>query len=287
MASISFGLAIARPLPSKSQGSEGLWAERAPAFRARRRANTGQATHTIDQATMSTGRRVGLRCGAQLREFPRSRQNLPMTKLIRILCCSALLALFTTTASQAAGPWSARLRATYLETVDKSDAFTALGINFAENAVAVSDKFIPEIDVDYAFTDTWSAELVLTIPQKHKVTLAGIGQLGTFKHLPPTLLAKYRANPGGAVRPYLGAGLNFTLIWGGNLSVAGVPLALDNFSVGLAAQGGVDIKLDDRWTMNVDVKRAALRTDVSAGGNKLTEARLDPWLYSVGASHAF
>jgi outer membrane protein len=210
-----------------------------------------------------------------------------MTKLIRILCCSALLALFTTTASQAAGPWSARLRATYLETVDKSDAFTALGINFAENAVAVSDKFIPEIDVDYAFTDTWSAELVLTIPQKHKVTLAGIGQLGTFKHLPPTLLAKYRANPGGAVRPYLGAGLNFTLIWGGNLSVAGVPLALDNFSVGLAAQGGVDIKLDDRWTMNVDVKRAALRTDVSAGGNKLTEARLDPWLYSVGASHAF
>ena len=197
------------------------------------------------------------------------------------------LLLISAVALQAASPWSARVRATYLETVDKSDAFTALGIKFGENAVAVNDKFIPEIDVDYAFTDTWSAELVLTIPQTQDVTLAGVGKLGTFKHLPPTLLAKYRANAGGSIRPYVGAGLNFTLIWGGNLSVAGVPLALDNFSVGLAAQGGVDIKLDERWTMNFDVKRAALRTDVKAGGATLTEARLDPWLFSAGVSYAF
>jgi outer membrane protein W len=31
--------------------------------------------------------------------------------------------------------------------------------------VLVNDKFIPEIDVDYAFADSFSAELVLTIPQ--------------------------------------------------------------------------------------------------------------------------
>ena len=209
-----------------------------------------------------------------------------MNKTSQNLARGALL-LISVVALHAASPWSARVRATYLETVDESDAFTALGIKFGDGAVAVNDKFIPEIDVDYAFTDTWSAELVLTIPQTQEVTLAGIGKLGTFKHLPPTLLAKYRANPGGSVRPYFGAGLNFTLIWGGNLSVAGVPLALDNFSVGLAAQGGVDVKLDERWTMNFDVKRAALRTDVKAGGAKLTEARLDPWLFSAGVSYAF
>jgi len=198
-----------------------------------------------------------------------------------------LLLLFSVAALHAASPWSVRLRATYLETTDKSDAFTALGINFAANAISVNDKFIPEFDVDYAFTDSFSAELVLTIPQTQDVTLKGVGKLGTFKHLPPTLLGKYRFNAGGDFRPYVGAGVNFTLIWDGNLSVAGVPLALENYSVGLAAQGGIDWKIDERWTFNVDVKRAALRTDVSAGGAKLTEARLDPWLYSAGVSYAF
>jgi outer membrane protein len=199
----------------------------------------------------------------------------------------AALLLLTAVALQAASPWSARLRATYLETVDKSDAFTALGINFGATAVSVNDKFIPEIDVDYAFTDSLSAELVLTIPQTQDVSLKGVGKLGSFKHLPPTLLGKYRANAGGDFRPYIGAGLNFTLIWSTNLSVAGVPLSLDNYSVGLAAQAGADWKIDDRWTCNFDVKRAAIRSDVSAGSAKLTEARLDPWLYSIGLSYSF
>jgi outer membrane protein len=207
------------------------------------------------------------------------------TRRTRFIYSAAIL--LSIAAVQAASPWSARFRATYLETADKSSAFSALGINFAENAVKVNDKIIPELDVDYAFNDTWSAELVLTIPQTQDVTLAGVGKLGSFKHLPPTLLGKYRANAGGAIRPYFGAGVNFTLIWGSDLSVAGVPLGLENYSIGLAGQAGVDVKVDERWSMNFDVKRVALRSDVSAGPTKLTEARLDPWLFAVGASYAF
>jgi outer membrane protein len=209
-----------------------------------------------------------------------------MNKALQILARAAVLLLSVATL-QAASPWSARLRATYLQTVDHSDAFTALGINFAKDAVSVNDKLIPEIDVDYAFTDTFSAELVLTIPQTQDVSLAGVGKLGTFKHLPPTLLLQYRANPGGEFRPYIGAGVNFTLIWDTNLAVAGVPLGLENYSVGLAAQGGVDWKLNDQWSLNFDVKRAMIRSDVSAGTAVLTEARLDPWLYAVGVRYEF
>lgn len=199
----------------------------------------------------------------------------------------AVLLLGTIATLSAASPWSVRVRATYLETVDHSDAFSALGIDFAKNSVAVNDKLIPEIDVDYAFTDTWSAELVLTIPQTQDVKLAGVGKLGTFKHLPPTLLAQYRANPGGAIRPYVGAGVNFTLIWDDKLSVAGVPLSLENYSLGLAVQAGVDFKINEKWSFNFDLKRAAIRSDVSAGAAKLTEARLDPWLYAVGLRYEF
>ena len=210
----------------------------------------------------------------------------PMNSVTRNLARAALL-LLSVAALHAASPWSVRLRATYLQTVDKSDAFSALGINFAANAVSVNDKFIPEIDVDYAFNDVFSAELVLTVPQTQNVTLAGVGNLGSFKHLPPTLLFQYRANPGGALRPYVGLGVNYTLIWDDNLSVAGVPLSLENSSVGLAVQGGLDWKIDDRWSFNLDLKRVALRSGVYAGGAKLTEARLDPWLYAAGVSYQF
>ena len=209
-----------------------------------------------------------------------------MKKTTRLLAGSVVLLLSLATA-QAASPWSVRFRATYLETVDKSDAFSALGLNFAPGAISTNDKLIPEIDVDYAFTPTLSAEVVLTIPQVQEVSLAGVGKLGTFRHLPPTFLLQYRANPGGAIRPYVGAGLNYTLIWSDHLAVAGVPLHLDHSSVGLAAQTGFDWKIDDRWSFNVDLKYAAIRSKVYAGSAALTEARLDPWLYSVGVRYGF
>lgn len=192
------------------------------------------------------------------------------------------LGLITTSLSFAQSPWSVRLRATYLETIDKSAAFSALGINFAENAISVSDRLIPEIDIAYTFTDTLSAELVLTIPQKHSVNLAGAGRLGSFKHLPPTLYLQYKPAIEGPFRPYFGLGANFTLIFDDDLSVAGVPLKLENYSFGLAGQAGFDYRIDERWHFNVDVKRAVLRTDVLAGGAKLTTAELDPWLYAIG-----
>ncbi len=201
--------------------------------------------------------------------------------------CIAVLSLLLSAVASAQSPWSVRLRATYLETVDKSPAFSALGINFPQNAVSVSDKWIPEIDIDYQFNETLSAELVLTLPQSHTVDLAGAGRLGSFKHLPPTLLMQYAPAIEGPFRPYFGLGVNFTLIFDDNLSVAGVPLNLESWSAGLAAQAGFDYRINDRWHFNVDVKRADIHSDVSAGANKLTAAILDPWLYAVGLRYDF
>lgn len=205
----------------------------------------------------------------------------------------AILALAASLASAApapgqAGKWTARVRATYLSMADKSDAFSALGINFKSDAISINSKMIPEFDFSYAFTDNITTELVLTIPQTQDVTLAGVGKLGTFKHLPPVLTAQYHFAPGAAVQPYIGAGANFTLIYGTNLSVAGVPLALENYSLGFAVQAGCDFAIGNEMYVNVDVKKAMLRSDVSVrGGARLTTAQLDPWLLSVGLGWRF
>ncbi len=212
-------------------------------------------------------------------------------KQLLLKSCAALAALalaHVAPPAHAAGPWTARIRATYLEMADKSDAFSALGINFGADAVDINSKWIPEFDFTYAFTRNLSAELVLTIPQKQEVRLAGVGGLGSFKHLPPTLLALYNFAPAGKVQPYVGAGLNFTLIFDKDLKVANVPLDLEDYSVGLAAQAGVNFDLGNGMHLNVDVKRAQLRSDVLVkGGPKLTTAKLDPWLFSVGMGWNF
>jgi outer membrane protein len=77
------------------------------------------------------------------------------------------------------------------------------------------------------------------------------------------------------------------LIFDDDLYAGPTRLKLENFSVGPAGQAGFDWTLNEKWALNVDVKRVFLRTDVTAGGAKLTEARLDPWLYSVGLRYTF
>jgi outer membrane protein len=195
-------------------------------------------------------------------------------KTLRLLSAS-LLGLATFASMQAASPWSVRLGATYLQTTDGSTR----GVK-----VDVQDKFIPEFDVNYAFDSHWSAELVLTVPQEHNVKVNG-APAGNFKHLPPTLLGKYSFAPIDGFTPYVGAGINATIIYDTNL--LGGAAKLENYSFGPAGQVGCDYKINDRWSLNVDVKRIYLRSDVTVGGAKVTEARLDPWLYSLGLRYQF
>jgi outer membrane protein len=210
---------------------------------------------------------------------------------LRLLPTAALAAL-TFVASQLSAatdnPWTARIRGTYLNMANRSDAFSALGINFAADSVHVNSKWIPEFDFAYAFTEHFSTELVLTIPQTQDVTLVGVGKLGSFKHLPPVLTAQYRFSPFSGVEPYVGAGINYTLIYDTDLKVAGVPLALENDSLGLAAQAGCNLKLNRSWTLNFDAKYVTLQSDVSVkNGPRLTTAKLNPWLLSFGAGWHF
>lgn len=208
--------------------------------------------------------------------------------LQRFIVGAALAALLAGPAIAAeAGTWGVRIRATYLSLADKSDAFSALGINFAANAVEVESKMIPEVDISYWFTPNLSTEIVLTVPQKHEVTLQGVGSLGTFKHLPPHFMAVYHFAPDAAFQPYVGAGVNLTLISSVKLKVANVGLDLEDSSFGVSAQAGFDYNLGNGKFLNVDVKKTSLRSDVLAGGARLTTAKLDPWIVSVGFGWRF
>jgi outer membrane protein len=178
-------------------------------------------------------------------------------------------------------PWLLRARAVYLDPADKSDPVGGVG---ASDRISVSSRTIPEVDVSYFFTPNIAAELVLTYPQKHTVYLDG-NAIGTFKHLPPTLMAQYHFLPDAQVSPYLGAGVNWTT-FSKNKMMSGA-VSLEHDSVGLAVQAGADVKLTRNWSLNFDVKKVQIRSDVLLSGAKISKAKVDPVLLAVGVGYRF
>lgn len=189
-----------------------------------------------------------------------------------LAACSA-----TTAMAQASGegPWLLRARAVHLDMANKDG--TGLGLS-------VNNRTIPDVDIAYFFTPNIAAELVLTVPQKQTVSLGG-SSIGTFKHLPSSLLVQYHFTGVEGYKPYIGAGVNYTRITGVNL--LGGAADLENDSWGGAFQVGLDMPLDKNWSLNLDVKKVYIRSNVFVGGVNAGTLKLDPVMVGVGLGYRF
>ena len=203
------------------------------------------------------------------------------------------------------GPWMVRLRLLSMSNADLSAPFTIGGTSAATsvahandvggtsipaNAIHVSDKVFPEVDVTYFITRQWSTELILTYPQDHAVSVAGVGNIGTIRHLPPCLTVQYHYPiKKSRFTPYIGAGVNFTWITSSNLAAAGIPLDVSRTSFGLVTQIGVDYSLGKHLYLNFDYKHINLNPDlkIKATGAHLSNVEVNPDLLSVGVGYRF
>ncbi len=200
------------------------------------------------------------------------------------------------------GPWVVRLRGIYIDPANNSDAISAPGtLLVPKNGVHVSDKWAPEIDFEYFFSKAWSAELVLTYPQEHDVTVKGATiypagaattvpsvKIGTFKELPPTLTLKYNFLPDAVFRPYVGVGINVTSITDVNLNVPTVgAVKLDSTTVGAAVQAGFDYQVAASWFVNADVKYVQIEPDLKFNGQKIATVKVNPILAGIGIAYRF
>jgi outer membrane protein len=174
-------------------------------------------------------------------------------------------------------PWLVRVRAVNLDSANKDSTGLDLSIN---------NKVIPELDISYFFTPNWAAELILTYPQKHTVSSGVVGgEIGTLKHLPPTLTAQYHVTGLGGFVPYVGAGVNYTHF--SNVDLVGGAADVKRNSYGFAVQVGADIPLTKNLSLNVDVKKVQIGTTVSLNGTELGKFKVDPLLIGVGLGWRF
>ena len=204
-----------------------------------------------------------------------------MKRISIAVTLASLAATFCSAAIAQESPWLVRARAVQMSPADKSDPVGGIG---KADRISVEKRTIAELDISYFFTPHLAAELVLTYPQKHEVMLDG-APIGSFKHLPPTLLAQYHFAPLAGFTPYLGAGVNYTRI--SSVRLLGGAAELEKHSFGLALQAGVDYKIDSRWSINLDLKRVNIGSDVMSGGAKISAVKVDPTLLAVGVGYRF
>ncbi len=143
----------------------------------------------------------------------------------------------------------------------------------------VDDRFAPEIDITYFFTNNIAVELVAAYTS-HNVELNS-AEIGEVDIVPPHLMLQYHFNETNGFKPYVGVGVAFALIVGDEANGGGKFGFDDEF--GFSLQVGFDYRLKDNIYLNVDVKKTWLELE----GNGGLEVDLDPLLIGVGLGFRF
>jgi outer membrane protein len=204
---------------------------------------------------------------------------------------------FATPALAKQGDVYVRLRAIMVAPNESSSSILPA---FPGEQVSVNNSVMPEIDVTYMATDNIGFELIAATTKHHASGVSGVtgtlGRLASTWVLPPTLTAQYHPIAEGPIRPYVGAGVNYTLFYSEKPSAAleaavGKTHVHMSDSFGWAAQAGVDIDLNERMFLNLDVKYISIdtnaRLNTALAGVQTVHVNLNPIVAGVGIGMRF
>ena len=186
-----------------------------------------------------------------------------------------------------AGDWIVTGRVTDVAPTTDDAIITAAGADSGLH-VDVSDSIMPTLGFTYFLTDHLAVEAILGTT-RHEIRAQG-GTTNVAVHktwvLPPVVTLQYRPLTQGNISPYVGAGVNAMVFYGGD-DKNGFEVDLDD-GFGYALQAGADIGLRGPWSVNVDVKRVWFNTDADVNNGALAaDVDLDPWGVSVGVGRRF
>ncbi|MBE3651406.1 outer membrane protein OmpW [Vibrio navarrensis] len=149
----------------------------------------------------------------------------------------------------------------------------------------------------YMYTDNISFEVLAATPFSHNISteLGGLDNIAKTKHLPPSFMVQYYFGTKESTwRPYVGAGLNYTMFFDEGFNDRGKGAGLSDLSLedswGLVANVGVDYALNDTWFLNTSLWYADIDTEATykAGGTTYkTDVTIDPWVVMFTGGYKF
>jgi outer membrane protein len=191
--------------------------------------------------------------------------------------------------------WIIRARAIRVTPTEKTGPILP---SFPTANSAVTNSYAPEVDFTYMVTKHIGAELILATTKHHiegRGALDGLGRAGSTWVLPPTLTLQYHFAPEAHVRPYVGAGVNYTIFYSSKASnalqsaIGDTKLKMKD-SLGYALQAGVDIDITPRIFLNFDIKYIDIDTNARLTTGSLVNrerVHLDPFVPGIGIGMRF
>lgn len=154
----------------------------------------------------------------------------------------------------------------------------------ANTDVEIGDGTALIFTAEYFVRDNLGIELLAATPFKHDISLAGVGEIGDTRHLPPTLSLNYHFPTQSAWKPFVGLGVNYTDFFEESSSLG--KLELDS-SWGASVQAGLDYQISDRGAVRLNVRWFDIDTDATLDGADIGTANIDPILIGVSYVHRF
>ena len=184
------------------------------------------------------------------------------------------------------GDWLVRFGAAHVKPNDKSGGFS----NNSAIGVAVEDDTQAFVNVSYMLKENIALELLAATPFSHDLIATGAvtGKVGSADQLPPTFSVQYHFKPKASVRPYVGAGINYTTFFNEKTTgaLAGTTLSLDD-SWGLAVQVGVDVDITKDWFFNADIRYINIETKATSSALGAVDVEINPTVISLGVGTRF
>lgn len=199
------------------------------------------------------------------------------------IALAAVLALAATPAlAQSAGSWTVGIGAHNV--APKSDNGTLTATPLGNLTMDVGSNVRPTITGEYFLQDNLGIEVLAALPFQHDISVAGVGKVGSTRHLPPTVSLQYHFGQG-KVKPFVGLGVNYTRFFSTKAegAIAGANLDLSD-SWGLAAHLGVDFKVGEKGAIRLDYRKVDIDTRVKLNGANLgtkNTVNIDPSVYGI------
>jgi outer membrane protein len=208
-----------------------------------------------------------------------------------LFALSALSALLLSPAVQAQ-TWTFKAGAIRYDAHSKTDGIQGIGIPPGADA-EVGDATTAVLVIERHLTPNLSAEFVLGVPTRIRSKATGsVAFLGSdilsAVNVAPTVLLTYTfGEPGQALRPYVGIGVNYTTFRSIRSSLA--PKVEMSDSTGLAAHAGLGYAIDKRWGLFASVGRVDVKTKLVATASTVLTSNIDlrPLTYSAGLTYRY
>jgi len=185
-----------------------------------------------------------------------------------------------------------KLGITYYQTHSETDGISGIGVPPGADA-QVGNATTVIFVYERLFTPNVGLEFVIGIPPTLKAKATGsVAFLGddvlSAKNVAPTLLLNYHFfGPDTALRPYVGAGINYTHFSDIKSSLA--PEVQMSNSTGLALQAGLNYAITKDVGLFASVAKLNVKSKLVATGANVLQTTVDfrPIVYSAGVSYQF